>query len=270
MTKLWPICLISRLKKESPISANRLLAYLKTFFAWALENELVDDSPAASIKRPTAEKDRQRDRVLADFEIRAIWRACGEVGAFGRAFRFMLATGQRRSEVGAMTWGEIDRKGASWTLGRTRTKAKRSHEVPLSDLALSILADCPRIGDFVFASGRCGKDLAPVALAGWGKAKRRLDELALADGGEEPEEIKEWRLHDLRRSCATHMARLGVDRVVIAKVLNHAESEVTAIYDRHRYDGEKRLALERWGQRLQAIVDGGDGGNVVSLATARA
>ena len=272
------LALVNKLKKESPISANRVLAYLKTFFAWALENELVDDSPAASIKRPVAEKDRQRDRVLADWEIQAIWRACGEVGAFGRAFRFMLATGQRRSEVGAMTWGEIDRKEASWTLGRARTKAKRAHQVPLSDLAMSILADCPRIGDFVFASGRSGKDLGPVALSGWGKAKERLDELArrhanasaLMDGREEPEEIEDWRLHDLRRTCATHMARLGVDRIVISKILNHSEGGVTSIYDRHRYDAEKRRALELWGQRLQAIAEGRDDGNVVSFAAAKA
>src|SRR5580658_3390872 len=82
------LALINRLKKESPIGSNRVLAYLKKFFAWALENELVDDSPAASIKRPIPEKDRERDRVLTDWEICAFWRACGEMGAFGRAFRF--------------------------------------------------------------------------------------------------------------------------------------------------------------------------------------
>ena len=106
------------------------------------------------------------------------------MGAFGRAFRFMLATGQRRSEVGAATWSEIDKNDALWTLGKARTKAKRLHDVPLSDLALFILGDCPKIGDFVFASGRSGvardgKEPQPVALAGWGKAKERLDELML-------------------------------------------------------------------------------------------
>jgi len=275
--------LINKLKKEAPIGANRVLAFLKKFFAWAIENELVEDSPAASIKRPTTEKDRQRDRVLADWEIRAIWQASGEMGAFGRAFQFMLATGQRRSEVGSATWGEINRRESLWTLGKARTKAKRAHDVPLSDLALSIIDDCPRVGDFVFASGRSGvahdgKAAGPVALAGWGKAKERLDELALrhakelalADGEEVPEEIEEWRLHDLRRSAATHMARLGVDRIVISKILNHSEGGVTSIYDRHARDIEKKQALDMWSQRLQAIVDGRDnGGNVVSLASAR-
>jgi integrase len=76
-------------------------------------------------------------------------------------------------------------------------------------------------------------------------------------------------LHDLRRTAATNLARLGVDRVVIGKVLNHAEQEVTAVYDRHRYEAEKRRALELWGQRLAAIVDGSDGRNVLSLALVR-
>ena len=213
------LVLISKLKKQSPIGANRVLAYLKKFFAWALENELIDDSPAASIKRPTSEKDRERERVLADWEIRAFWLACGEMGAFGRAFRFMLATGQRRSEVGAATWSEIDQKDALWTLGKARTKAKRLHDVPLSDFALSIIVERPEARDFIFASGRSGvvgegQDRKPVALAGWGKAKERLDALmlkhaglAVADGSKEPEEIEEWRLHDLRRTCGTNMGR---------------------------------------------------------------
>jgi integrase len=275
------LALINKLKKESPISANRVLAYLKKFFAWALENELVDDSPAASIKRPTAEKDRERERVLADWEIRAFWLACDEMGAFGRAFRFMLATGQRRSEVGAATWREVDRSEALWILGKVRTKAKRLHNVPLSDLALSVIDDCPKAGDFVFASGRSGvardgRDPAPVALAGWGKAKERLDELMLNHAkaltvvvDKEPKEIEEWRLHDLRRTAATHMAKLGVDRLVIGKVLNHAEGGVTKRYDRHGYDAEKRAALERWALHLQAVVDGKTGGNVVQLASVR-
>jgi integrase len=267
--------LIKQLKKNAPVGANRILAYVKKFFLWAIENDLVDDSPAASIKRPTSEKDRGRDRVLNDWEIRAFWLSCGEMGAFGRAFRFMLATGQRRSEVGAATWSEIDKGETSWTLGKARTKAKRLHDVPLSALSLSIIDDCPKLGDFVFASGRTGnahegRDSGPVALAGWSKAKERLDELMLKhlkDGEEEPEE---WRLHDLRRTAATHMAKLGVDRLVISKILNHAEGGVTKTYDRHRYEAEKRAALDRWARRLAAIVDGAEAPNVLEFATGRA
>jgi integrase len=194
----------------------------------------------------------------------------------------MLATGQRRSEVGDMTWSEIDRAQGLWTLTRERTKADRAHEIPLSELAMSIIEECPKLGNFVFSSGRtsparAGQASSAGPLVGWGKAKANLDKLALAKaqaiaterGEDAPGAFAAWHLHDLRRSMATGLARLGVDRVVIAKVLNHAESEVTAIYDRHRYDAEKRRALDLWGKRLAAIVDGTDGGNVVQLATAR-
>lgn len=272
--------LVRELRKGAPIRANRVLAYLKTFFGWAVDQELIEASPAAAVKRPSREV--KRDRVLTDWEIRAIWRACGELGAFGRAFRFMLATGQRRSEVGEMTWSEIDRAHSLWTLSRERTKADRAHEVPLSKLALSIIDDCPRIGAFVFSTGKRARanarePAAPVAISGWSKAKSALDELVLktarASAVERSEDapgaISNWHLHDLRRTAATYMARLGVDRVVIGKVLNHAEQEVTAVYDRHRYDAEKRRALELWAQRLAAIVDGKDDDNVLLLATAR-
>ena len=257
-----------------------MLAYLKTFFVWAADQELIEASPAAAVKRPS--KEVKRDRVLTDWEISAIWRACGELGVFGRAFRFMLATGQRRSEVGEMTWSEIDRAHGLWTLSRERTKADRAHEVPLSKLTLSIIDDCPRISAFVFSTGKRARanarEVAPVAISGWSKAKSTLDELALEiarasagkRGEDPPNAIANWHLHDLRRSAATYMARLGVDRVVIGKVLNHAEQEVTAVYDRHRYDAEKRRALELWATRLLTIVEPEREGNVVELAAARA
>jgi len=240
------------LRKEAPIAANRVLAYLKTFFTWAVDQELIEASPAASVKRPS--KEVKRDRVLTDSEIRAIWQACGALGVFGRAFRFMLVTGQRRSEVGEMTWSELDRTQRLWTLSRERTKADRAHEVQLSDLAMAIIEECQLLGDFIFSTGRARP------ISGWSKAKAALD----AKSG-----VTNWHVHDLRRTAATNMARLGVDRVVIAKVLNHAEPEITAVYDRHRYDHEKRRALDLWGERLASIIDGTDEGNVVSLATAR-
>jgi integrase len=147
----------------------------------------------------------------------------------------------------------------------------------LFPLALSIIEECPKIGDFVFSTGRSGPlraggDGEPRPISGWGKAKARLDALALEKlrallGEDAPAEFPAWHLHDLRRSAATNLARLGVDRVVISKILNHSEGGVTAIYDRHRYDAEKRRGLDLWGRRLAAIVDGKeDSGKVVTLA----
>lgn len=265
--------LIASLRKQMRIGANRVLANLKTFFRWAVDQDLIEASPAAAVKRPA--KEVRRDRVLSDWEIRAIWQACGEFGVFGRAFKTMLATGQRRSEVGAMTWAEIDSGEGRWALPRERTKSDRAHEVPLSALTLSILDECPRLGGHVFSTLRRGGEGEPEngasrAISGWSKAKSALDKLALekaiawaiAKGDRPPESFAAWRLHDLRRTAATYMAKLGVERVVIGKVLNHAEREVTAIYDRHRYDREKRRALDLWGETLAAIV-GADCGDAV-------
>lgn len=257
--------LVRSLKRDAPIGANRLLAYLKKFFAWAADQELIEASPSAAIKKPS--KENQRDRVLTEAEILAIWQACGELGAFGRAFKLMLLTGQRRTEVGKMAWAEVDLKEKIWTLPRERTKADRTHEVPLSDLALSIMQDCPKLGPFVLSTGRNARKpktgVGPIS--GWGKAKGKLDnalEKAASQGGGA---IAEWHLHDLRRTCATFLAKLGTDRIVISKILNHAEGGVTGVYERHRYDHEKRRALALWSECLAAIVAQTDGGNVVSL-----
>ena len=268
--------LISALRTGRPVGAIRVFAYLKTFFAWAVDQDLIETSPMASSKRPSGEN--ERDRVLAEWEIRAIWRACAHLGAFGRAFRLMLVTGQRRSEVGGMTWQEIDRRERIWTLSKARTKAARAHDVPLSELALSIIDSGPELGDFVFSTGRSGVGRAGtlVAPSGWGKAKSKLDELAQScadeialQDGEKQETIAEWRLHDLRRTCATHLGRLGVDRLIIGKVLNHAEQGVTRRYDRHEYSTEKRAALDRWASQLEAIINGQTQTNVVRLPLAR-
>jgi integrase len=265
--------LLRALVKKIPTGANRVRSYLKTFGAWAEDDGRIDESPFANLKRLTKEK--ARDRVLSDLEIRAIWRACGEMGAFGRAFRFMLVVGQRRSEVGDMEWREIDEAAKRWVLPRERTKSDRIHEQPLSPLALSILAEAPKIGPHVFAtraprrSAEGVKRAATAPLSGWSKAKTRLDALALAElkriAGDDAA-LPEWHLHDFRRSCATNLARLGVDRLVISKLLNHAEGDVTQVYDRYAYEPEKRAALNLWGARLVAIVEGGEGGNVIHLA----
>ena len=258
--------LVRAIRKTAPISANRVLANIKKFFAWCVDQDLLELSPAISVKRPS--KEIQRDRVLSDTEIAVIWRACEGMGVFGRAFQFMLTTGQRRSEVSGMTWAELDLKKRVWTLSRERTKADRAHEVPLSDLAVSILEQCPRLGEYVFTTN--GK----TAISGWSKAKLALDKLAAEQakaiasehGEDEPATIADWRLHDLRRTCATGLARLEVERTTISKrfsIMRRAASP--RIYDRFSYADQKRRALDLWAERLGRIADGLESGNVVAL-----
>jgi integrase len=243
----------------SKIAANRLLAYIKKFFRFAIQRGKVDASPAALLERPTSEHDRKRDRVLTDAEIRAVWSACDQqVTAFTRAVKVMLVTGQRRDEVAQMCWPEIDPKSRLWTLPKARMKANREHQVPLSNLAIEIIGDRAG-GDFVFTNTGGERP-----ISGFSKGKENLDPLVLvafrkaaADRGEDSEKanIPNWTLHDLRRTATTRMAGLGVDRIVLKKVIDHADSSVTAVYDRHRYDAEKRAALDSWATELQRILD---------------
>jgi integrase len=257
--------LLKRIAKATPTHARRIRSYLQTFGRWAEDDERIAESPFANLRR--LGKETPRERVLSDLEIRAIWSASAQLGAFGRAFRLMLVTGQRRSEVGDLDWREIDEAKRLWTLPRGRTKADREHEVPLSDVALSILEECPRFGEHVFATraprardGEPKPKASTTPLSGWSKAKSRLDELALAEirklTGDDKAELTEWHLHDLRRTCATFLARLKVERIVISKVLNHAEGGVTQVYDRYAYQPEKRRALVAWSNALSNIVEG--------------
>ena len=263
---------LRQIAKGTPTHARRIASYLATFGKWAENDGRVEDgeSPFANLKRFGTEN--RRERVLTDNEIRVIWKVSADMGAFGRAVRLMLATGQRRSEVGDLAWREIE--GNLWTIPAERTKPGRAHLVPLSLLALSILADAPRLGVHVFTTRSAPKgDTIPIS--GWSKSKTRLDTLAIEalreQTGDAKATIPEWHLHDLRRTAATLMTRRGVSRLVVGKVLNHAEQGVTGQhYDLHDYLPEKRQALDLWGARLAAIVDGREtSDNVVALESAR-
>ena len=127
------------------------------------------------------------------------------------------------------------------------TKAGRVHEVALSDLAMDVLADLPRLHDSELVFSTTGTS----APSGWSRAKLRLDRLS---------GVTNWRLHDLRRTAASTMARLGHPPHVVAAVLNHGPGSlmgITAVYNRHRYSDEKRAALDAWARHIDRLVNGG-------------
>lgn len=242
-----------------PIAANRTLAAIRKLFNWSIQRGIIEASPVAMVERPGAET--ERERALADAEIKTVWQATDKLAyPFGPFFRMALATGQRRSEVGGMRWSDIDEAEKTWTLPAELTKAGRAHIVPLSPLAIKILAECPRAGAYVFTTRK------NRPISGFSKAKALLDAKA-ADIAEAEERVPvaPWRLHDLRRSAATVMGRLRVSRFVLGRVLNHADSSVTGIYDRHEYLDEKRQALDAWGQFIENLSSQPPGPNVVLL-----
>ena len=233
--------LIREKARTAPIAANRLLSLISKVFTWALDEEIIEASPAVRLRRPAMEQERERS--LTAEEIRALWPALTALGyPFGHGLKFLLVTGQRRGEVSGMKWTEID--GDGWLIPGARAKSKQGHRVPLSSLALEILEETPHLGDYVFMSGR---GLNP--LKGWENAKRRMVSFL-------KKPIPLWRIHDLRRTMATHMRSLGVDRLVVSKLLNHAESGITKTYDRYAADPEKAAAMERWSDRLKEIISG--------------
>lgn len=228
------------------VNANRARSALSSMFAWAIGEGIADANPVAGTNKPKVEK--SRDRVLSEDEVRAVWHACRDDG-YGRIVRLLLLTGQRRDEVGSMTDAELDLGKSIWTIPGPRAKNGNTHEVPLSPLALEILAEQPRTygRSLIFGQGVGG-------FSGWSNSKERLDRRIAANGLVMPH----WTLHDLRRTAATMMAeRLAVPPHVIEAVLNHVSGHragVAGIYNRASYRAEKRDALDRWAEEVRKIA----------------
>jgi integrase len=217
--------------------------------------------PCAGVKPPTAE--RARDRVLSDEELRLVWQAADKLGgAFAPLVKLLALTGQRRDEVARMRWEEVGIENRLWTLPAERTKNNQPHEVPLSNAALAILEKVPRVKESPFVLTTNG---GASPASGYSKNKRRLDALL-------PLDMPPWRLHDLRRTCASGMARLGINLPVIEKVLNHASGSfagIVGVYQRHSFADEKRAALEAWGRHVEGLISGKPAGKVVRLSEKR-
>lgn len=238
---------LDRLMQErKPAAANRSLAVIRKFFNWCAERGLIDDNPCSGLKTPASQK--SRDRVLEEQELRVVWRAAAEIGyPFGAIVQLLILTGQRRNEVAAMRWSEIDLDGATWSLPADRTKNDRPHVVPLSSAALQLLAGLPNFGEgFVFpAQGNCGRP-----FSGFSKSKHRLEIRS---------ETSDWTLHDLRRTVATGMAKLGVAPHVVERILNHTTGTlggVAGVYNRFGYLPEMRAALDQWAAYVAAVQNG--------------
>jgi integrase len=231
-----------------PVTANRTLTVVRKMFSWAIERSLIETSPFDHVKPPAAEV--SRDRVLDDAELALVWQASEALGyPFGTFVQLLVLTGQRREEGAAMRWSELDL--TNWTLPRERTKNAEPHALPVVSGMKALLADLPRFegSDFVFTTnGR-------TPVSGFSKAKINLDAAIAELNGGKP--IPPWRLHDIRRTFATNMAKLGVSLPVVEKLLNHVSGSfggVAGIYQRHDFADEKRDALERWSRRVLELA----------------
>jgi len=230
--------------------AGRTGAYGKAAYGWGVKRGAL--SVNAFVNLPVTPTSR-RERVLSDDELAAIWRATAGAGPFNGIVRLLILTGQRREAVAGTTWAEVSDDFSTWTIPSSRAKNGATHIVPLSELAQDLLHSLPQFGELVFPGLR-------GPFNGWSKAKAALD----ANSG-----VTSWRLHDLRRTAATGLQRLGVRLEVTEQVLNHVSGSragIVGVYQRHGFANENRDALEAWGSHVEAIVEGRSwDDNVISL-----
>jgi integrase len=244
-------------ERGAPIAANRTRALLHKCFNVALKLDVVETNPVSGTDRPAEE--HQRDRVLTHDEVRRFWAACDALPLeMGAAFKLRLITAQRGGEVFSLRWQDVDLDTGWWTIPASRSKNGLAHRVPLPSVALDVLKAIRAKAD---AHLKAQKRPTPsiFVLAG-ARGKRQQAEAAATFG------IADFHGHDLRRTAASLMSGSGVPRLVISKILNHAEQGVTAVYDRHSYDLEKRATLDAWARTLAGIIEKKGGANVVAFA----
>jgi integrase len=231
-------------QRGAPAAANKTLKSIKTFLRWCVGRAILDQSPAEGVPLPAREV--ARDRVLDDEELARVILAARQIGGpYGGIVEFLALTGQRREEVARLTWQELDLARRVWTIPKSRTKNAKGHVVHLSDQSVALLKRANRQGPLVFSL------LGTRPFQEFSQAKRRLDRLS---------GVTSWRLHDLRRTCVSGMARLGVAPHVADKILNHQSgtiSGVAAVYQRHEFLAERRQALDLWETHVREVLDGG-------------
>jgi integrase len=235
---------ITAIAKETPAEARNRLGHLSRAFTWAIGTggfALVVNPCAVLRPRDLIGKKVLRNRILADDELRAVWGAAAGLGyPYGPVIRLLVLSGQRVNECAGMSWNEID-LDQLWTIPAARMKADRAHIVPLAPDALALLESLPRwSGPYVFTTTGGAKP-----INGFSKAKERLDKLS---------GVRDWVLHDIRRTVRTHFSALPVQDMVRELVIAHARPGLHQVYDQWSYLGEKRECLALWEHRLRGIL----------------
>jgi len=240
--------------RGAPIQANRTFALVRRIFNWAAapDRALVPQShnPCRGLERPAPE--RQRERVLGTAELRAVWKALDAEGAHTAAlFKLYLLTAQRDGELRSMAWADLDVDAGWWTIPAERSKNKRAHRVPLSPPAVHLLRE---LADTRTAALPSVFPTTRRSASGYRERVYKAVARIRRTSG-----VVDFTPHDLRRTAASHMTSMGIPRLTVSKLLNHAERGVTAVYDRYGYDREKQEAVDAWARRLVEIVSGGGG-----------
>jgi integrase len=244
--------------RGAKVQANRVLALVRKMFNFGLQRDLVEHNPCLGIARPTTE--RPCERVLSAEELRALWQALGseDAGTAG-IVKLCLWTAARGGEVKAMRREDVRLEDALWSIPGERSKNSRGRLVPLVAEAVEMLRAqlASHEGEHVFPSQGTASTTRTPHRKSLQKAMRRLRKRA---------GLTDFALHSARRTVATHMAAIGVDRWTIARLLGHADATVTGkVYERHDRQPEVRQAVEKWSRRLNQIVTGEGAAKVIPL-----
>jgi integrase len=239
---------------NAPIMANQIRAIMRKIYNWAISADIVENNPVFLVPAPA--KARARERVLTDDELRRIWEMVEadtkDADAAHRKHRTLTAgmiklrilTAQRGGEIVALEWSELDMSAGWWTIPAEKSKNGLSHRVPLSSMALDVICEMKAA-----AGDTCTKFVFPDFKGDFHvrAPQKGLQRIQKATG-------IDFVGHDFRRTTSSKMTGMGIPRLTVAKILNHAQAGNTKIYDRHSYDAEKRDALELWAKRLAEIV----------------
>jgi integrase len=243
---------IDEIAEDTPVMARNVLGYFSSFYGWAMPRlDNLDANPCRDAGRPPAPK--PRERVLSENEVGALWRILQrEPKPFGPAIKLLLLTGQRRNEVFDAARAEFDLKAKLWTIPGVRAKNGATHFVPLSPMALAIIRELLAIekSDKLLPA----KGNWEASPSGFSKAVRRIRAALEIEMGTP---VPHWTLHDLRRTVATGLQRLGVRLEVTEAVLNHlsgSRSGIVGVYQRHNYYDEKRVALAAWAREVKRLA----------------
>ncbi|HDL53952.1 MAG TPA: site-specific integrase [Proteobacteria bacterium] len=237
------VLLLEDVGARAPVASNRVRALLSRLFNFALEREILEASPMAALK--PLYKERPKERHLTPNEIMALWSALDTAPntsiEMRRGLRLILATAARPGEVAAMAWEEIE--GEWWNLPGTRMKNGKPHRFYLNTLALEIIGE-DNGTDFVFPSPLVPG--APINPKNLSRPLRRNDYFGMP----------RFTPHDLRRTVATLLGEMGIDRLTLGQILSHTDGGITQVYDRHSFDQAKKKAMMKWARRLRKIIAG--------------
>jgi integrase len=248
------VAIVDRIAKvHGRVAADRAKTSLSAFFTWAIDRSYCDATPVTNIK--ARNQKGPRSRVLSEAELVEVWRAC-EDDDYGWIIKLLILTAQRKSEIGDLSWPEIDMGKCQIELPEHRTKNGRPHIVALADETLSIIKSVSRREGRTFLFGR-----RDSGFSGWSSGKAKLHRRL-------PKKMPAWTLHDIRRSVVTHLHERGFAQPhVVEAIVNHVsghQAGVAGVYNKAVYLAERRRALNMWGAHIAALV-AGSRGNIVPL-----